>query len=199
MLVVGLTGGIGSGKSTVSSLLTERGALVVDTDVVARLVVAPGGPAYDALVDRFGPSLASDRRALAGVVFSDPSALADLNAIVHPAVREEVARRLAELRDQAADVVVLAVPLLVETGGAYGVDAVVVVDCPEELAVRRLVEQRGMDEADVRRRMAAQASRDERTAIADVVIHNDASMDDLEAQADETWEWIQALLAESEP
>ncbi len=199
MLVVGLTGGIGSGKSTVSSLLTERGALVVDTDVVARQVVAPGGPAYDALVDRFGPTLASDRRALAGVVFSDPSALADLNAIVHPAVREEVARRMAELRDDGADVVVLAVPLLVETGGAYGVDAVVVVDCPEEIAVRRLVEQRGMDEADVRRRMAAQASRDERTAIADVVIHNDSSMDDLEAQADETWEWIQALLSGTEP
>jgi dephospho-CoA kinase len=198
MLVVGLTGGIGSGKSTVSSLLTERGALVVDTDVVARQVVAPGGPAYDALVDRFGPTLASDRRALAGVVFSDPSALADLNAIVHPAVREEVARRMAELRDDGADVVVLAVPLLVETGGAYGVDAVVVVDCPEEIAVRRLVEHRGMDEADVRRRMAAQASRDDRTAIADVVIHNDASMDDLEVQADETWEWIQALLAESD-
>jgi dephospho-CoA kinase len=196
MLVVGLTGGIGSGKSTVSSLLTERGALVVDTDVVARQVVAPGGPAYDALVRRFGPTLAADRRALAGVVFSDPSALADLNGIVHPAVREEVARRMAELREEGADVVVLAVPLLVETGGAYGVDAVVVVDCPEDIAVRRLVEQRGMDEADVRRRMAAQASRDERVAIADVVIHNDASMEDLESQADETWEWIQDLLAE---
>ncbi|MEA2900877.1 MAG: dephospho-CoA kinase [Actinomycetota bacterium] len=179
-----------------SSLLTERGALVVDTDVVARQVVAPGGPAYDALVRRFGPTLAADRRALAGVVFSDPSALADLNGIVHPAVREEVARRMAELREEGADVVVLAVPLLVETGGAYGVDAVVVVDCPEDIAVRRLVEQRGMDEADVRRRMAAQASRDERVAIADVVIHNDASMEDLESQADETWEWIQDLLAE---
>ena len=198
MLVVGLTGGIGSGKSTVSSLLTERGALVVDTDVVARQVVAPGGPAYDALVRRFGPTLAADRRALAGVVFSDPSALADLNGIVHPTVREEVARRMAELREEGADVVVLAVPLLVETGGAYGVDAVVVVVCPEDLAVRRLVEQRRMDEADVRRRMAAQASRDERVAIADVVIHNDASMEDLESQADETWEWIQELLAESE-
>ena len=199
MLVVGLTGGIGSGKSTVSSLLTDRGAMVVDTDAVARQVVAPGGPAYEALVDRFGPSLAADRRALAGLVFSDTTALADLNAIVHPAVREEVARRLAELREQGADIVVLAVPLLVETGGAYGVDAVVVVDCPEEIAVRRLVEQRGMDEADVRRRMAAQASRDDRMEIADVVIHNDASMDDLEAQADETWEWIQALLEESDP
>ncbi len=194
MLVVGLTGGIGSGKSTVSTLLAERGALVVDTDEVARRVVAPGGPAHEALVRRFGPALASDRRALAGVVFKDPSALADLNAIVHPAVREEVARRMAELRERDADVVVLAVPLLVETGGAYDVDAVVVVDCPEEIAVRRLVDKRGMDEADVRRRMAAQAYREQRLAVADVVIHNDGPMDDLEAQADETWEWIQELL-----
>ncbi len=194
MLVVGLTGGIGSGKSTVSSLLADRGALVVDTDAVARQVVAPGGAAHEALVRRFGPSLAADRRALAGVVFADRSALADLNAIVHPAVREEVARRMAELRERGAEVVVLAVPLLVETGGAYDVDAVVVVDCPEEIAVRRLVERRGMDEADVRRRMAAQASREQRLAVADVVIHNDGPMDDLEAQADETWEWIQELL-----
>jgi len=194
MLVVGLTGGIGSGKSTVSSLLADRGALVVDTDAVARQVVAPGGPAHDALVRRFGPALAADRRALAGVVFSDPEALADLNAIVHPAVRDEVARRLAELRLRGAEVVVLAVPLLVETGGAYDVAAVVVVDCPEEVAVRRLVEHRGMDEADVRRRMAAQASREQRMAVADVVIHNDATMDDLQAQVDETWEWIQELL-----
>jgi dephospho-CoA kinase len=193
MLVVGLTGGIGSGKSTVSSMLAERGALVVDTDAVARQVVAPGGPAHDALVRRFGPSLAADRRALAGVVFTDPSALADLNAIVHPAVREEVARRLDELRSRDTDVVVLAVPLLVETGGTYDVAGVVVVDCPEEVAVGRLVEQRGMDEADVRRRMAAQASRAERLAAADVVIHNDGSRDDLEAQVDQTWEWIQSL------
>src|ERR1044072_9044642 len=100
MLVVGLTGGIGSGKSTVSSLLADRGALVVDTDAVARQVVAPGGAPHDALVRRFGPSLAADRRALAGVVFADRTALADLNAIVHPAVREEVARRMAELRER---------------------------------------------------------------------------------------------------
>jgi len=193
MLVVGLTGGIGSGKSTVSSLLAERGALVVDTDVVARQVVAPGGPAHDALVARFGPDLAADRRALAGVVFSDRAALADLNAIVHPAVREEVGRRLAALRDRGADVVVLAVPLLVETGGTYDLGGVVVVDCPEEIAVRRLVEQRGMGEPDVRRRMAAQASREQRLAAADVIIHNDGPLEDLVAQVDETWEWIQEL------
>lgn len=194
MLVVGLTGGIGSGKSTVSTMLAERGAPVVDTDTVARQVVAPGGPAHDALVARFGPELAADRRALAGVVFSQPAALADLNAIVHPAVREEVGRRLHSLRESGADVVILAVPLLVETGGAYDVAAVVVVDCPEEVAVGRLVEHRGMDEADVRRRMAAQASREERTAAADVIIHNDGSLDDLKSQVDETWTWIQSLL-----
>ncbi len=196
MLVVGLTGGIGSGKSTVSAMLAERGALVVDTDVVAREVVAPGGPAHDALVARFGPVLAADRRALAGVVFSDPAALADLNAIVHPAVREEVGRRLAELRARGAAVVVLAVPLLVETGGAYDVAGVMVVDCPEEVAVRRLVEQRGMEEADVRRRMAVQASREERIAAADLIIHNDVSLDSLAIQADQTWEWIRSLLDE---
>jgi dephospho-CoA kinase len=194
MLVVGLTGGIGSGKSTVSMLLAERGAPVLDTDAVARQVVAPGGPAHDALVTRFGPDLATDRRALAAVVFSQPAALADLNAIVHPAVREEVRRRLHSLRQSGTEVVILAVPLLVETGGAYDVAGVVVVDCPEEVAVRRLVEHRGMDEADVRRRMAAQASREERTAAADVIIHNDGSLDDLKSQVDETWTWIQSLL-----
>jgi len=194
MLVVGLTGGIGSGKSTVSSLLAERGALVVDTDAVARQVVAPGGPAHDALVSRFGWELATDRRALAGVVFSDPSALSDLNAIVHPAVRAEVGRRLADLRNRGTDVVVLAVPLLVETGGTYDVAGVVVVDCPEEIAVRRLVEHRGMDEADVRRRIAAQTSRERRMESADIIIHNDGPLEDLVAQVDETWDWIQELL-----
>jgi len=194
MLVVGLTGGIGSGKSTVSALLAERGALVVDTDAVARQVVAPGGPAHDALIERFGPVLAADRRALAGVVFSDRSALADLNAIVHPAVRHEVAPRLADMEARGADVVVLAVPLLVETGGAYDVAGVIVVDCPEDIAVERLVAKRGRSEADVRRRMAAQASREERIDVADLIIHNEGSVEDLVSQVDETWAWIQELL-----
>jgi dephospho-CoA kinase len=193
MLVVGLTGGIGSGKSTVSAMLAERGASVVDTDLVAREVVAPGGAAHDALVARFGPELAADRRALAGVVFSDPQALADLNAIVHPAVREEVGRRLAALRAAGAEVVVLAVPLLVETGRAYDVAGVIVVDCPEEVAVCRLTEHRGMDETDARRRIAAQASRPDRLAVADVVVHNDADLATLAPQVDQAWAWIQSL------
>lgn len=195
MLVVGLTGGIGAGKSTVSLLLAARGAVIVDTDLVARAVVAVGGPAHDAVAARFGASVSSDRRALADLVFSDPAALADLNAIVHPAVRDEVARRLASLSPADASVVVLDVPLLVESGGhdRYDVAGVLVVDCPEDVALARLVEQRGMAEPDARRRMSAQASRAERLAAADFVIHNGASLDDLAAEVDHAWEWIQGL------
>jgi dephospho-CoA kinase len=193
MLVVGLTGGIGAGKSTVSRLLAAKGAVIVDTDVVARAVVAPGGAAHDAVVSRFGAALASDRRALADVVFSDPAALADLNAIVHPAVRADVARQLALLPVEA--VVVLDVPLLVESGGRdrYDVAGVIVVDCPEEVALARLVRLRGMDEADARRRMSAQATRAERLAAADFVIHNDASLADLAAEVEGAWQWLAGL------
>ncbi|MCA1690825.1 MAG: dephospho-CoA kinase [Acidimicrobiales bacterium] len=194
MYVVGLTGGIGSGKSTVSAMLARRGAAVVDTDVIARQVVEPPTPAYAAIVDRFGPGVVVaggglDRRALADLVFDDPQALADLNAIVHPAVRAEVAERLAA--EQAGDsVVVLVVPLLVETGMPYDVGVVIVVDCPEDVAVRRLVDARGMDEADVRRRLAAQASREERRARADLVIDNAGSLAELEAQVERAWAWL---------
>ncbi len=195
MLVVGLTGGIGAGKSTVSSLLAAKGAVIVDTDVVARSVVARGGAAHDAVVSRFGAAVAADRRALADVVFSDPAALADLNAIVHPAVRDEVARRLASLGADDARVVVLDVPLLVESGGRdrYDVTGVLVVDCPEEVALTRLVELRGMSEDDARRRMAAQASRADRLAAADFVVHNDGTLDDLAAAVDRAWTWIEGL------
>jgi dephospho-CoA kinase len=195
MLVLGLTGGIGAGKSTVSRLLAAKGATIVDTDLVARSVVAPGGAVHDAVVARFGPSVAADRQALADLVFSDPSALADLNAIVHPAVRDEVARRVAALSATATSVVVLDVPLLVETGGRdrYDVAAVLVVDCPEDVALARLVERRGMAEADARRRMAAQAPRPARLAAADFVVHNDGTLEQLAAEVDRAWEWIRAL------
>ncbi len=197
MLVVGLTGGIGSGKSTVAGLLAERGAVVIDADQIARQVVEPGQPAHAQLVERFGPGVLAadgsiDRRVLAGIVFADPAALADLNAIVHPRVAVEVSRRLSELPDDAS--VVLDVPLLVEAGSA-AIDALVVVDCPEEVAVRRLVERRGMDEHDVRRRVEAQASREDRRARADRVILNDGSLDDLRRQVEETWAWIRSLAA----
>ena len=193
MVVVGLTGGIGSGKSTVAAMLARRGAVVVDTDAVARAVVEPGGPAHDPVLDRFGTL---DRARLADIVFSDPDALADLNALVHPAVREEVGRRLEALASEpaAADrVVVLVVPLLVETGNRYPTAGVVVVDCPEDLAVRRVVAERGMAEDDVRRRMAAQATRQQRLDAADFVVLNDGTRGDLERQADAAWTWMRGL------
>ena len=191
MLVVGLTGGIGSGKSTVAAMLAERGAVVVDADRLARDAVLPGTPGYGEVVGRFGPGVVCpdgtlDRRALAGVVFDDPSALADLNAIVHPPVRAAIADRLAALEGTDA-VVVLEIPLLVESGRSYGASTVIVVDCPEEVAIARLVEGRGMDEGDARRRIAAQISRSERLAAADVVIDNAGSPDALEHRVDEVW------------
>jgi dephospho-CoA kinase len=193
MLVVGLTGGIGSGKSTVAELLRARGATVIDADLLAREVVAPGTPGFRAVVARFGPGVVDpdgglDRRALAGIVFADPGALADLNAIVHPAVRARIDDRLRELRTTAeAGVVVLEIPLLVESGRSYGAAAVIVVDCPEDVALRRLVVERGMDEGDARRRMAAQVSRADRLAAADIVIDNSGSPAELAAEVDRVW------------
>jgi len=196
-VVVGLTGGIGSGKSTVAAMLAERGAVVVDADGLARDAVAIGKVGHRAVVDRFGAEVVAvdgslDRRALAGVVFDDPSALADLNAIVHPQVRAAIADRLAELTGTEA-VVVLEIPLLVESGRSYGESAVVVVDCPEDVALRRLVDGRGMDEADARRRMAAQIPRAERLAAADLVIDNSGPLEALEPQVAELWAGIKGL------
>ncbi|HWI02286.1 MAG TPA: dephospho-CoA kinase [Acidimicrobiales bacterium] len=189
---MGLTGGIGSGKSTVAAMLADRGAVVVDADRLARDAVAVGTQGFRAVVGRFGSQVvagdgALDRRVLAGVVFDDPGALADLNAIVHPPVRAAIAERVAELEGTDA-VVVLEIPLLVESGRSYGASQVIVVDCPEDVAVRRLVEERGMDEADARRRIAAQASRAERLAVADIVIDNSGSVDHLRRQVDALWE-----------
>lgn len=191
MLVIGLTGGIGSGKSTVAALLAEQGAVIVDADRIARDVVAPGGPAHDALVARFGTT---DRPAIAAIVFEDPYALADLNAIVHPAVGAEIVRRLAEHAD-TDDVVILDLPLLVETGGRdrYPVAAVVVVDAPVEVAVARLVQQRGMAESDARARIAAQATREERLAAADFVIDNGGTIGQLREEVERCWSWMRSL------
>ncbi|MFP3900134.1 MAG: dephospho-CoA kinase [Acidimicrobiia bacterium] len=197
MLVIGLTGGIGSGKSTVSAMLAERGAVVVDADEIVRDVQQPGTPTFRAMVERFGPGIVADdgtldRAAVAGLVFDDPEALADLNAIVHPAVGAEILRRMEELAGSDA-VVILDVPLLVESSRAYPVAGLLVVDVDPEVAVRRLVEQRGMREEDVRSRMARQASREERLARADRVIDNSGTLADLERQVDEAWGWIEDL------
>ena len=195
MLVIGLTGGIGSGKSTVSSLLEKHGAVIVDADVIAREVVEPGGPAYQGVVDRFGREVLAadgtiDRPALAAIVFGDPEALADLNAVAHPAVGAVIAERLGD-EAPTDHVVILDVPLLVESRRSQAT-AVIVVDCPEEEAVRRAV-ARGLPEDDVRRRMAAQASRDERLAKADFVIDNSGPPEALAPQVGAAWSWIEGL------
>lgn len=196
MLLIGLTGGIGSGKSTVAALLAERGAVVIDADAITREVQAPGGPVLAAMVERFGSEIIAadgslDRQAVADVVFSDPEALADLNSIVHPAVGAEIARRLEEAAG-SDDVVVLDVPLLVESGRDDLV-ALVVVDVDPEVAVRRLVERRGMREDDARARMARQVSREERLARADIVIDNSGTVAELESAVAATWDDILAL------
>ncbi len=195
MVLIGLTGGIGSGKSTVAALLAERGALVIDADAVARELQQPGTEVFAAIVERFGPGILAgdgtlDRPALADVVFSDAGARSDLEAIVHPAVGAEMARRLGT--EQGTDhLVVLDVPLLVESG-RDDMAAVVVVDVEPEVAVERLV-GRGMRERDARARMASQVSREDRLAKADIVIDNSGSMAALAERVAELWPRLAAL------
>ncbi len=197
MLAVGLTGGIGAGKSTVADLLVGRGAVLIDADQIARDVVRPGAPAHAALVDRFGggvlaPDGSIDRPALAKVAFADPKALAALNAITHPAIGAEMlARRQAlEGRDVVA---VLAIPLLTAAHRqSVGLDVVVVVDAPIEVAVERLVATRGMQLDDARARVAAQVSREERRRGADYVVDNSSDLEDLRRRVDDLWAWLQA-------
>jgi dephospho-CoA kinase len=197
VLVVGLTGGIGSGKSTVSALLAAKGAVVVDADAVTRDVQQPGTPVFQAMVERFGSGIVAgdgtlDRAAVADVVFADPDALADLTAIVHPAVGAGIAEKMASLAE-TDEIVVLDVPLMVESKRGYPVAGLIVVDVDPEVAVRRLVESRGMREEDVRARMARQATRQERLARADRVVDNSGSLEDLERQVDGVWDWIATL------
>jgi dephospho-CoA kinase len=189
VLRIGLTGGIGSGKSTVSRLLERRGAVVVDADAIAREVVAPGTPGLAAVVEAFGngivaPDGSLDRPGLAAVVFADAQARARLDAIVHPLVRAR-ATEVAAAAPQDA-VVVHDVPLLVETGQVAGYDLVLVVEADRETRVARLV-QRGLTAEDARARMVAQAGDEERRAVADVVLDNSGSPEQLEAQVDRFW------------
>ena len=190
MLTVGLTGGIGAGKSEVSRRLGALGAVVVDADLIAREVVAPGTDGLAAVVAEFGtevllPDGSLDRPKLGSVVFADPARLAALNAIVHPLV----GRRSAELAGQAGpgDVVVHDVPLLTENKLSFRYDLVVVVDAADDTRLRRLVELRGMAEDEARARMAAQSTREERLAIADLVIDNDGPLERLAPQVDALW------------
>jgi len=192
---LGLTGGIGSGKSTVSARLAAHGAIVIDYDMLAREAVEPGTPALAAIAERFGDDVIAadgtlDRTALGAVVFGDDAARHDLEAITHPAIFDLAIALEATVADDA--VVVHDHPLLVEVGMDAFCDLVVVVDVPEDVQVERLVTLRGMPEADARARLAAQGSREERVAVADIVLDNTGSIEDLEARVDEIWTRISA-------
>jgi dephospho-CoA kinase len=189
VLRIGLTGGIGSGKSTVAGLLAARGARIVDADRIAREVVEPGTPGLEAVAAAFGPGVltpdgALDRPALAAVVFADAEARRRLDGIVHPLVRARAAEVVAAAPPDA--VVVQDVPLLVETGQAGSYDLVLVVEADLDTRVRRLV-GRGVSEEDARARIAAQATDEQRRAVADVVLDNSRTVEDLETQVERFW------------
>lgn len=193
MLTVGLTGGIGSGKSAVSRLLAERGAVIVDADLVAREVVAPHTPGLQRVVAEFGeqvlqPDGSLDRAALGRHVFSDPDALQRLNAIVHPLVGDRTAELLSQARASGAEVVVHDVALLVENGLAPMYDAVVVVAAHPGTQLDRLVRLRGMDPQEAQQRIDAQAPLLDKVAVATHVIHNDGRLEELAPQVERLWQ-----------
>jgi dephospho-CoA kinase len=199
LLRVGLTGGIGSGKSEVARRLAEHGAVLIDADVAARKVVEPGSPGLAQVAEAFGdevlrPDGSLNRERLGEIVFGDPGLRAKLNAIVHPLVREwmQEAERAAVQADGDA-VVVHDVPLLAESRGTAGFAAVIVVDVPPDLQLERLVSRRGMPEEQARARMAAQASREQRLAVADIVIDNSGSLGDLDRRVAEVWAGLERL------
>jgi dephospho-CoA kinase len=196
----GLTGGIGAGKSTVSADLVGRGAVIVDGDRTYAELTGPGGPVVGLLAERFGPEVVADdgslaRPVLAAKVFSDPEALADLNRITHPLIGARITEKLAELA--ATDqLVVLDIPLMTESttlgSGRVPTLGLIVVDVPEDVAVERLVGTRGMTEADARARIAAQSTRTERNARADFIIDNSGTREELAAEVDRLWAWLEA-------
>lgn len=199
MLLVGLTGGIGSGKSTVARMLERRGAVVFDADVLARQAVEQGTPAYRAIVERFGANILApggdlDREALASIVFADPAARRDLEAIVHPEVRRMFAEASEAYRGTDA-VVVFSAPLLVETGMHTAFDVLIVVSTTERTQIERLMRDRGMSEEKIRARIAAQAPLEEKAAVADILIDNEGTLEELEAQVDRVWEDLRARAA----
>jgi dephospho-CoA kinase len=190
VLKIGLTGGIASGKSVVASRLAELGAVLVDADALARAVVEPGTPGLARVVEAFGQDMLDgagrlDRARLGSVVFGNPAQLAVLNGIVHPLVRQAAAGILGTAADGA--VVVQDIPLLVETGQGSDFHLVIVVDAPDDVRVARMLEHRGMTAEDARSRMAAQASREDRLAAADIILDNSGSIDSLLAQVDVLW------------
>jgi dephospho-CoA kinase len=191
VLLVGLTGGIGSGKSTVARLLEERGAVVFDADLLAREAVEPGTPGHAAVIERFGADVLApggelDREALASIVFADPSARRDLEQIVHPEVRRLFAEGSEAYRDTDR-VVVFSAPLLVETGMHTAFEILVVVSATVATQIERLMRQRGMSEASIRARIDAQAPLEDKAALADFIVDNEGTLDELESQVERLW------------
>lgn len=191
MLLVGLTGGIGSGKSTVARLLEKRGAVVFDADLLAREAVEPGTPGHAAVIERFGADVLApggelDREALASIVFADPSARRDLEGIVHPEVRRLFAEGSEAYRDTDR-VVVFSAPLLVETGMHTAFEILVVVSATVATQIERLMRQRGMSEASIRARIEAQAPLEDKAAVADFLVDNEGTLEELESQVERLW------------
>lgn len=202
MIVIGLTGGIGSGKSTVSRLLARRGAVIVDADAIVHVLQQPGMPMLDVLAERFGADIiredgSLDRAKLASIAFVDDDAVKDLNAIVHPAARDEMAARVLA-QAGTNNVVVLDVPLVTGQRPDH-TSALVVVDTPVDVAMERLVARRGMSEADARARLSKQISREERLELADRVIDNSGDIASLERQVDDVWAWMHTLQPSDPP
>jgi len=195
MLRVGLTGGLASGKSTVAGFFRELGAFHLDADRLAHELIAPGGGAEREVISRFGGGIlgtdgAIDRKTLGAIVFSDPHALADLNAIVHPKVRKEIAQRIADHESGAspAEVALVDAALLVESGIDRDFDALIVVACPEPVQIARAVARGGLTEAEARARIAAQAPLAQKAAVADFVVNNGASLDETKRQVTRVWD-----------
>jgi dephospho-CoA kinase len=191
VLLVGLTGGIGSGKSTVARLLEKRGAVVFDADLLAREAVEPGTPGHAAVIERFGADVLApggelDREALASIVFADPAARRDLEQIVHPEVRRLFAEGSEAYRDTDR-VVVFSAPLLVETGMHTAFEVLVVVSATVVTQIERLMRQRGMSEPSIRARIDAQAPLEDKAAAADFLVDNEGSLDELESQVEQLW------------
>ena len=196
MILIGLTGGIGCGKSEVSRLFSDRGAIIVDADLIVRELQQPGGEIFNKIVEMFGPSVVAEdgslnRGAVANEVFKDKEVLKKLNELIHPVVRRVMNERVKSYSD-TSKIVVLDIPLLVENP-REGLDGVVVVDLDPEIAVARIVDQRKMNIDDARARVANQSSREQRKAIANFLIDNSGDRKALDLQVDAAWSWITAL------
>ena len=195
-LEIGLTGGIGSGKSTVSVGLVDRGAVLIDADAIVRDLQQHGKPVFEKMVERWGEVILSDegelnRQAVADIVFKDPEELLALNEIVHPLVREEIAR-LRNIYAGGGAPIILDIPLLIESGYA-DLDGIIVVDLIPEEAIRRLVAYRGFAEEDAKNRISNQVQREERIEKADFVVDNNGDLNSLNAEIDRAWNWIESL------